>query len=356
MKADRAPVAVRSLLQQGLVIPAHPLALTAERRLDEKYQRALTRYYHASGAGGIAVGVHTTQFEIREPAHGLLQPVLQLAVNTLQDCDQRSGRTTVRIAGICGEIGQAMSEALLARELGYQVGLVALRGFSEKSEEDLVEHCRQVAQILPIMGFYLQAAVGGRRLSYRFWRRLCELEGLAAIKVAPFNRYQTQDVLRAVVDSGRGDVALYTGNDDNILLDLLCPGPTEGKAGRASGRFVGGLLGQWAVWTAKAVSFLKDCTHLRQTAVPIPPAMFKLAAELTDANAALFDAANGFGGCIAGIHEALRRQGLMRGVWCLNPRETLGPGQLEEIDRIWAAYPHLRDDEFVERHRDSWLS
>lgn len=346
---------IRALLTEGMVIPAHPLALTSARRLDEPYQRALSRYYHAAGAGGVAVGVHTTQFEIREPKHGLFRPVLELAADTFNRCDAAAGRQTVRVAGICGAIDQAMSEAGIARELGYDIGLVALRGLSNHTEEQLLEHCRSVMRIIPVMGFYLQTAVGGRVLSYRFWRALAELEELVAIKVAPFNRYQTQDVIRAIRDSGRKDVALYTGNDDAIVLDLLSPTLSNGNDASSGIGFSGGLLGQWAVWTARAVSLMQECRRLRTSGSDIPAALLRVAADLTDANAALFDSANGFAGCIAGIHEALRRQGLMRGIWCLNPQETLGPGQKEEIDRIWAAYPHLRDDDFVERHLDAWL-
>lgn len=347
---------IRRRLQEGLVIPAHPLALNSRRRLDETRQRGLTRYYHAAGAGGLAVGVHTTQFAIRAPKHGLLSPVLELASATLEAADQRTGRMTLRIAGVCGRLPQALREAGLARELGYDVALVSLAGLRSASEEDLVHHCREVSRILPVMGFYLQPAVGGRCLSYRFWRRFAEIEDLVGIKVAPFNRYQTLDVLRAVRESSRSDLALYTGNDDHIVLDLLSGHPFGRTAKGPPLGFCGGLLGQWAVWTSQAVPLLRKCRQIRAKQASIPADMLSLAADLTDANAALFDAANAFRGCIAGIHEALRRHGLLRGTWCLDPAETFGPGQLGEIDRIWNAYPHLRDDEFILENRDRWLS
>lgn len=355
---DRRPSLreIRRRLQEGLVIPAHPLALNSRRRFDEIRQRALTRYYHAAGAGGLAVGVHTTQFAIRAPKHGLLRPVLELASATLEAADRSTGRVTLRIAGVCGRLPQALREAALARELGYDVGLVSLAGLKPASEEDLVQHCREVSRTLPIMGFYLQPAVGGRCLSYRFWRRLAEVEGLVGIKIAPFNRYQTLDVLRAVQESGRSDLALYTGNDDHIVLDLLSGHPFGRTVQGPPLGFCGGLLGQWAVWTSQAVPLLRKCRQIRAKQSSIPVGLVSLAADLTDANAALFDAANGFRGCIAGIHEVLRRHGLLRGTWCLDPAETFGPGQLGEIDRIWNAYPHLRDDEFILENRDRWLS
>jgi dihydrodipicolinate synthase/N-acetylneuraminate lyase len=332
----------RARLASGCVIPAHPLALTADRRLDERRQRALTRYYLAAGAGGLAVGVHTTQFAIRDPQVGLFRPVLELAAEEMN----RAGRPLVRIAGICGPTAQAVTEAGLARDLGYDAGLLSLAALSDANVDALVAHSRAVADVLPVVGFYLQPSVGGRVLPYSFWRRFAEIEGVVAIKIAPFNRYQTQDVVRAVIEAGRDDIALYTGNDDAIVADLLTPFRFAGR----ERRIVGGLLGHWSVWTRRAVELLDRCRLAAAT-----PDLLRLGVEVTDSNAAFFDAANAFRGCIAGLHEVLRRQGLLEGLWCLDAHETLGPGQLAEIDRVSAAYPHLNDDEFVARHRDEWL-
>lgn len=342
---------LRAHLLAGQVIPAYPLALTADRRLDEQHQRALTRYYVAAGAGGIAVGVHTTQFAIRDPKHGLFQPVLELASETVDAMLAAHPRPFVKIAGLCGRTEQAVGEAEMARALGYHAGLLSLAAWKDVEEADVLAHCRAVSKTLSLFGFYLQPAAGGRLLSYRFWREFAEIENVIAIKIAPFNRYQTLDVVRAVVEAGRDDIALYTGNDDQILLDLLTPFSFSGKSPR---RIVGGLLGQWAVWTHRAVRMLEEIKLLRDD-VSIPAQWLTLAAALTDANAALFDTANGFAGCIAGIHEALRRQGLLQGLWCLDPEESLSSGQAEEIKRVWRAYPELRDDDFVAAHRDEWL-
>jgi dihydrodipicolinate synthase/N-acetylneuraminate lyase len=324
----------RERLREGAVIPAHPLALTAERKLDERRQRALTRYYLAAGAGGVAVGVHTTQFEIR--SCGLLGPVLELAIDELRGSD------AIRIAGIVGQTAQAVKEAELAAGLGYHAGLLSLGAMAAASTAELLDHARAVAAVMPLFGFYLQPAAGGRILPYEFWRGFAEIDNVAAIKIAPFNRYQTIDVVRAVAESGR-DIALYTGNDDNILLDLLTPF----RFGDKTLRIAGGLLGHWAVWTRRAVELLEQRFALRDS--------LTLAIEITDSNAAFFDAANGFHGCIAGIHEVLRRQGLLAGRWCLDPREELSPGQMEEIDRVYQAYPHLNDDQFVRENLDRWL-
>jgi dihydrodipicolinate synthase/N-acetylneuraminate lyase len=332
----------RARLASGCVIPAHPLALTADRRLDERRQRALSRYYLAAGAGGLAVGVHTTQVAIRNPQVGLFRPVLELAAEEMN----RAGRPLVRIAGICGPTAQAVTEAGLARDLGYDAGLLSLAALSDANVDALVAHSRAVADVLPVVGFYLQPSVGGRVLPYSFWRRFAEIEGVVAIKIAPFNRYQTQDVVRAVIEAGRDDIALYTGNDDAIVADLLTPFRFAGR----ERRIVGGLLGHWSVWTRRAVELLDRCRLAAAT-----PDLLRLGVEVTDSNAAFFDAANAFRGCIAGLHEVLRRQGLLEGLWCLDAHETLGPGQLAEIDRVYAAYPHLNDDEFVARHRDEWL-
>ncbi|HSE53505.1 MAG TPA: dihydrodipicolinate synthase family protein, partial [Gemmatimonadales bacterium] len=334
--------------RRGMVIPAHPLALTAARKLDERRQRALTRYYLDAGAGGIAVGVHTTQFAIRHPGVGLYRPVLELAAEAAVEWEADSGKRIVRVAGVIGPTRQAVREAETAATLGYHLGLLGLGALSDASDDRLIAHARAVGEVIPLMGFYLQPAVGGRILSYRFWRRFVELPSVMAIKIAPFNRYQTLDVVRAVADAGRaGEIALYTGNDDNILLDLLTPWP-------GGARMVGGLLGHWAFWTRKAVEHLGLVQRAtRARSVPLP--LCHLASEITDANGAIFDAANGFRGCIPGIHEILRRQGLLRGRWCLDPKEELSPGQAREIDRVCLAYPHLADDEFVRQRLDAWL-
>ena len=340
-------------LRRGLVIPAHPLALTAARKLDERRQQALGRYYIAAGAGGLAIGVHTTQFAIRDPAIGLFKPVLELGATVMQE---KAGADFVRIAGLCGPTSQAVAEAQLACDLGYHAGLLSLAALGEASVDALIDHCRAVADILPIVGFYLQPAVGGRILDFSFWQRFVEIDAVVAIKIAPFNRYQTIDVLRAVAAAGRaGDIALYTGNDDNILLDLLTRHQFSCGGKPVEVRITGGLLGHWAVWTKRAVELLEECHRIAANNDDIPQQMLTRAIQITDANAAFFDAANGFAGCIAGIHEVLRRQGLLEGIWCLDPQEALSLGQTEEIDRIYAAYPHLNDDEFVRQHLDEWL-
>jgi len=344
---------VHQALRSGLVIPAHPLALTSSRRLDERRQRALSRYYIAAGAGGLAVGVHTTQFAIRNPQVGLFKPVLQLAAEEMARADEGRSCPLVRIAGICGLTSQAVAEAQLAREYGYHVGLLSLSALQRASEDELVEHCQAVAEVIPIMGFYLQPAVGGRLLSASFWRSFVKIPNVVAVKIAPFCRYKTLDVIRAVAQSGRDDIALYTGNDDSIVLDLLTPFRFS-ITGRVF-RMVGGLLGHWAVWTQKAVELLDTCQKVIELGGIVPPELLAMSSRITDCNSAFFDAANNFAGCIAGIHEVLRRQGLLEGIWCLDERETLSPGQKEEIDRVYRAYPHLNDDEFVAAHRDEWL-
>lgn len=334
---------VRERLAEGLVIPAHPLALTSARKLDERRQRALTRYYLASGAGGVAVGVHTTQFAIRDPKIGLYQPVLELAM------EEATKRDVVKVAGVCGHRRQAVKEAELARLLGYDAALLSLGGLKELETDELVEHAKAIADVIPVIGFYLQPSVGGRPLSYDFWRGFAKIENVVAIKIAPFNRYQTIDVLRGVIDSGRArDISLYTGNDDNILIDLL----TRWNFGGDTLRIAGGLLGHWAVWTSKAVQHL---ALAKQSGPEIPAEMLTLAQQITDANSALFDPTHGFAGCIAGIHEVLRRQGLLEGIWCLDEKESLSTGQSAEIDRVSKAYPRLSDDTFVRSYLDEWL-
>lgn len=344
-------------LRKGVVIPAHPLALTAQRKLDERRQRALTRYYLAAGAGGVAVGVHTTQFAIREPSVGLLRPVLELAAEEANRFAARESRPVLRIAGICGRTEQAVREAELALELGYDAGLLSLAAMRNDSVEAMVAHCRAVADVMPIVGFYLQPAVGGRLLPASFWRQFAEIENVVAIKMAPFNRYQTFDVVRGVAEAGRaGQIALYTGNDDNIVPDLLTPYTVVVDGRPVTQRIVGGLLGHWAVWTKRAVEQLDAIHSIVEKNQPVPSEWLARGIQITDSNAAFFDAANGFAGCIAGLHEVLRRQGLLDGIWCLEPREMLSPGQAEEIDRVYEAYPHLNDDAFVREHLSEWLS
>jgi dihydrodipicolinate synthase/N-acetylneuraminate lyase len=353
MGASNGRARLRAALQEGLVIPAHPLALDSERRLDERRQVALTRYYAEAGAGGIAVGVHSTQFTIR--AAGLFEPVLRLAAETAAECARRTGRRLVKISGAIGQTPHAVAEADLARRLGYDAVLLSLGALRDAPLAELVEHCRRVAEVLPLVGFYLQPAVGGRPLDGGFWRRFLEIENVVAIKVAPFDRYRTLDVVRALAASGRaGDVALYTGNDDAIVLDLLAE--FSAAAGTAPVRFAGGLLGQWGVWTRRAVELLDAVKHCRRDAGRGALELLALGQQLTDANAALFDPSHGFRGCIPGIHEVLRRQGLLAGRWCLDPHEDLSPGQSAEIDRVLAAYPRLTDDEFVHENLERWLS
>lgn len=333
---------VRDGLQSGVAIPAHPLALTAQRKLDERRQRALTRYYLDAGVGGLAVGVHTTQFGIRDPKVGLFEPVLALAAEEMA----RADRVLVKVGGICGPTRQAVQEAALLNRLGYDAGLLSLGALKAAAEDELIAHCQAVAEVLPVVGFYLQPSVGGRVLPFSFWRRFAEIVHVVAIKMAPFNRYQTLDVIRAVMEAGREDIALYTGNDDNIVADLVTPFEFGGRVRR----IVGGLLGHWSVWTEKAVALQARCKAEGATSE-----LLQLGVEVTDCNAAFFDAANGFHGCIAGLHEVLRRQGILEGLWCLDEAEGLSPGQAEEIDRVYAAYPHLNDDAFVDERRDDWL-
>jgi dihydrodipicolinate synthase/N-acetylneuraminate lyase len=336
-------MSLRSQLLSGLVIPAHPLALDRERRLDERRQRALTRYYLAAGAKGVAVGVHTTQFAIRNPAIGLFEPVLRIAMEEMRATE------VVKIAGVCGKLPQAASEATIAARLGYDAVLLSLGALPEASIAELIEHSREISSIIPVIGFYLQPSVGGRALPYAFWREFCDIENVVAIKVAPFNRYQTLEVIRAFAASGRTrEIALYTGNDDHILLDLLTTYDLQGE----QIRFAGGLLGHWAVWTKNAVEHLGQA---KRHSSNIPRDFLTLAQQVTDANAALFDPSHHFRGCIPGIHEVLRRQGLLEGRWCLDPHEDLSPGQVEEIDRVCELYPHLQDNEFVHAHLDDWL-
>lgn len=350
------PQWVLQRLHEGLAIPAHPLALTEDGRFDPRCQRALSRYYAAAGAGGLAVGVHTTQFEIRDPHVALLEPVLRLAAEAMDEID-RTRRPLVRIAGVCGQTEQASAEARLAASLGYHAGLLSLSALRDADDDELIRHCEAVAAHLPLVGFYLQPAVGGRRLGEAFWRRFAEIPNVVAVKMAPFNRYQTLDVLRGVcLSSRREKIALYTGNDDNIVIDLLTRFEFGGPKGPAAVRIVGGLLGHWSVWTQRAVELQRRLREMSLSGTAIGADVLTLAAQVTESNAAVFDAANGFAGCIAGIQHILHAQGLLASTRCLSPRERLSPGQAEAIDRVRREHPHLIDDDFVREHRSEWLS
>lgn len=345
------PPQVLAALRGGTVIPAHPLALDSDRKLDPRRQRALTRYYLDAGAGGLAVGVHTTQFAIREA--GLFAPVLELAMRSATDWARAR---PIMIAGLAGRTAQAVQEAQIARDLGYHAGLLSLAALKGAHEDELIAHAQAVAREIPLVGFYLQPAVGGLVLPVPFWRRFAEIENVIAIKIAPFNRYRTLDVVRGVVEAGAADrITLYTGNDDHIVLDLLTPFPAGANGGKTVVRIKGGLLGHWSVWVKRAVELLKRI-HASVASGAVPADLLALDAQVTDCNAAIFDVANDFDGVIAGCHEILRRQGLLAGIWCLDPHETLGPGQKEEIDRVCAAYPHLNDDAFVRANLERWLS
>lgn len=353
------PLNVRAHLAAGQVIPAHPLALTPSRTLDEQHQRALTRYYVEAGAGGMAVGVHTTGFRIHDADVGLYRPVLELAAETADAWRARTPDAApgfVKVAGLVGRTDQALREAAIARALGYHCGLLSLGAWRDDSDEAILAHCRRVAEAIPLFGFYLQPAVGGRVLPHRFWREFAEIPGVVAIKVAPFDRYATLDVLRAVAESGRTDIALYTGNDDAIVPDLLTDVPVQAGGARRAVRCVGGLLGQWAVWTRRAVQLLDDVRALHARGDAIPPALLSSGAALTQANAAIFDAANGFAGCLPGILEVLRRQGLVRGTWTLEAHERLSAGQADLITRATTLFPDLTDDPWVAERRERWLA
>ena len=340
------------IIARGAVIPAHPLALTADRRIDERRQRALSRYYLDAGAGGLAVGVHTTQFGIR--AAGLYPDVLRLAA---EEASTWVDRPVALVAGVIGRTPQALDETAIARDAGYHAVLLNLGAWRGAPESEILAHCRAVADRAPVIGFSLLPEVGGMHLSYDFWRRFAEIEGVIAIKMAPFNRYRTLDIVRAVVDAGADErIALYTGNDDHIVLDLLQPFVFRRGDRDVTARIVGGLLGHWSVWTRRAVELFDE---LRATAVSgesAPTALLALDSQVTDANRAVYDAVNDFAGCIPGVHEVLRRQGLLEGTWCLDEAETLSPGQADDIARVTSAYPHLTDDDFVTAHRAAWLS
>jgi hypothetical protein len=344
------PADVLATLRRGAVIPAHPLALDAARKLDVRRQCALSRYYIDAGAGGLAVGVHTTQFAIREA--GLYRPVLELAMRTVVEW----ARTPqVMIAGLAGRTVQAAAEAHVARDLGYHAGLLSLAALKGASEDELIAHAATVAREIPLIGFYLQPAVGGIVLPVSFWRRFAAIENVIAIKIAPFSRYRTLDVVRGVVEAGAADrITLYTGNDDHIVLDLVTPFVVTGGGRPTTVRIKGGLLGHWSVWVKTAVELLERIHQ--SVGGPIPAELLALDSQVTDCNAAIFDVANDFHGVICGCHEILRRQGLLEGIWCLDPHETLGPGQMQEIDRICATYPQLADDAFVRANVARWLA
>jgi dihydrodipicolinate synthase/N-acetylneuraminate lyase len=341
---------IRKHLLAGQVIPALPLALNRRRRWSERHQRAVLRYYIDAGAGGIAVGVHSTQFAIREKKHGLFEPVLTLASETITGWPGQTPRPFLRIAGICGRTPQALAEAETAVRFGYHAALLSVAALGDEDERAIVRHCARVARTIPIIGFYLQPAVGGRVLSHRFWRTFADIPNVVAIKMAPFNRYRTHDVIRAVIESGREDIALYTGNDDNIIADLLTPFKYAGKTRRVAG----GLLGQWGVWTERATALFAEIKNA--CAKPkLDAGWLTRAAALTDANGAIFDVANGYAGCIPGIHEILRRQGIFETTACLDSREKLSRGQAAELDRVTRAYPWLVDDTFVQNNLHRWL-
>ncbi len=355
MDYNEIPEDVLNLLIKGTVIPALPLALNNKRKLDIRRQRALLRYYLDSGAGGVAVAVHTTQFAIRKPEVGLYEPLLELASEEFSRYTRSTKKPVIRIAGVIGHTEQAMKEAAIAVRNGYHAVLLSLAAFKDSSNAAIIEHCREIAGVIPVIGFYLQPAVGGRKLDVNFWREFAGIDNVIAIKIAPFNRYQTLDVVRGVVESGRADqIALYTGNDDNILVDLLTEYRLSDGNQIIHKNIAGGLLGHWAVWTHSAVSLLKD-VHDGKFDCDIQQTL-ALSNRITDSNAAFFDSANNFAGCIVGLHEVLRRQGLLEGLWTLDPAEVLSPGQLAEIDRVYSAYPDLNDDAFIAENLDKWLS
>ena len=344
------PAPVLEVLRRGTVIPAHPLALDAGRRLDARRQRALSRYYIDAGVGGLAVGVHTTQFAVREA--GLYEPVLHIAAETARSW---TDRPLVLIAGLCGQTHQALTEARVAKSLGYHAGLLSLAAMKGASQDAIIAHCSAVAEEMPLIGFYLQPAVGGLHLDAAFWRRFATIPNVIAIKVAPFNRYRTLDVIRGVVEAEAEErITLYTGNDDHIVLDLVTPFTVTRQGRPVTVRFRGGLLGHWSVWTRSAVELLERCRN--STDHPIDASLLGLDARVTDCNSAFFDVANDFHGCIAGCHEILRRQGLLEGIWCLDPQEGLSPGQAAEIDRVCREHADLSDDAFVHANLDRWMS
>ena len=355
MKSDKLPADVLKLLKKGAVIPALPLALNSNRKLDVRRQRALLRYYLDAGAGGVAVAVHTTQFAIRNPEIGLYAPLLELANEEFNRFTGRTNKPVIRVAGVIGRTDPAIKEAELALQNGFHAVLLSVAAFKDATNDAIINHCKKIAEVMPVIGFYLQPAVGGRKLDVNFWREFACIENVIAIKIAPFNRYQTLDVIRGVVESGRSDkISLYTGNDDNILVDLLSEYQISNGGKIVKKHIAGGLLGHWAVWTHSAVKLLKD-VHDGKFDNDIAQTL-TLANQITDSNAAFFDSANSFAGCIVGLHEVLRRQGLLEGLWTLDPEEVLSPGQMDEIDRVYNSYPDLNDDAFISENLERWLS
>lgn len=350
---NRHDIALQKL-KNGTVIPATPLALDENRRFDEKAQRLLMNYYLHCGVGGIATAVHTTQFEIRKPEHALYEPILKLVSEEIDRFEQKNGTVVVKVAGVCGKTEQAVKEAMLAKQYGFDAVLLSPGGLNDLPEDYMIERTRAVAAVMPVIGFYLQTACGGRQFSYRYWERICEIDNVVAIKCASFNRYTTLDVVRAAALSSRSEeITLYTGNDDNIVIDLLTKYRFQKDGKTVVKGFEGGLLGHWSVWTKKAVELFDRVKEEKQKEL-ISTEMLTLAADVTDTNSAFFDTANGFRGCIAGLHEILRRQGLMKNIHCLNPEEGLSEGQLAELDRVCKQYPHLNDDAFIQSHIDEW--
>jgi len=354
---NNVPQAILDTIRRGTVIPAIPLALNSDRQFDERRQRALVRYYIDAGVGGIAVGMHFTQFEIRVPGIDLFERVLQVCADEIDSYCKTPGRSIAKIAGINGSTPAALTQVQTARDIGYHCSIASMTAFRGSMEQEMVHHMRELARVMPMFGFYLLTGIGGIRLPYEFWREVVEIENVVGIKIAPFDRYGTIDVARALADSGRSnDVLLYTGNDDSIVYDLLTPfrfGP-EGSSNTI--RIRGGLLGQWACWTKRAVELHEQLLTIADSGQPISPELLTLSAQVTDANAALFDPRNGFAGSIPGINEILRRQGFLEGIWTLKRDEVLSPGQMEEINRVCAAYPHLTDDDFVAANLDRWFS
>jgi hypothetical protein len=349
MQWNDLPAPVLSQLRRGAVIPAHPLALSPDRQFDQQSQRAITRYYVDAGSGGLAVGVHSTQFAIREV--GLYRPVLELAIETARDW---TDRPLVMIAGAVGKTEQAVEEARAARSMGYHAVLLSLAALKGASEDELIEHCTAVAREMPLIGFYLQTAVGGIPLSRSFWGRFAAIDNVVAIKVAPFNRYRTLDVAFGIAQAHAEDrITLYTGNDDHIVADLVTPLVVRTGNREVTLRFQGGLLGHWSVWTRGAVKLLERL-KLSVSAGAIPPEVLALDSFVTDCNAVVFDVEHDFAGCIPGCHEILRRQGLMTSIECLDPHEKLSPGQSEGVDRLYATYPELHDDAFVAANLERW--
>ena len=357
MNRTDLPPAVLDIVRRGTVIPATPLALNKDRKFDERRQRALMRYYIDAGVGGVAVGMHFTQFEIRARGIELFEPVLRVCAEEIDSYAKKSGNTIVKVAGISGPTACALKQAEMARELGYHFGIASMAAFKGAMEQEMIHHMRELAKVMPMFGFYLLTGVGGIKLPYEFWRELVEIENIVGIKIAPFDRYGTIDVARALADAGREkDITLYTGNDDSIIYDFITPfrfGPAESSR---TVRIRGGLLGQWACWTRRAVELHERLLTIAESGKPITPELLTLSAQVTDANAALFDPAHNYAGSIPGVNEILRRQGLLEGIWTLKRDEVLSPGQLEEIDRVCAAYPHLTDDDFVRKNLDRWLN